>query len=147
MTVRKPKRRRLTPCQESAIGYLMTEPSIVEAARKTGIDERTLRKWLGQPNFEAAYRSVRDEATRQTSALLQGSGGAAVRTLLDVMRDEGVSGSARVAAARTILEFLYRGSNLEMEDLKRDLEKGIRKAEEVIFGDMPAPAEPNARRL
>jgi hypothetical protein len=44
---------------EAAIAALLAEPTIEAAARKAGISESTLLRWLQEPAFKAAFRAAR----------------------------------------------------------------------------------------
>jgi hypothetical protein len=50
-----PERIHLTPNQRLALRALLETDSPAEAARLTGVAEITLRRWLTQPGFIAAY--------------------------------------------------------------------------------------------
>lgn len=45
--------------QEDAIAALLTQPTLAEAARQTGVGEKTLRRWQQDPSFQSAYREAR----------------------------------------------------------------------------------------
>jgi hypothetical protein len=53
----------LTPKQSRAVAAIVASPSLVEAARRTGVSARTLHRWLGAAEFSAALR----DAGRQAS--------------------------------------------------------------------------------
>jgi hypothetical protein len=46
---------RLTRKRSLAIAALLTEPTIVAAAAKVNVHERTLRAWLADPDFLSAF--------------------------------------------------------------------------------------------
>ena len=54
----------LTFHQQSALPSVVVAPSIAEAARKTGVADSTLRRWLEEP----AFREARDLAHKETYA-------------------------------------------------------------------------------
>lgn len=97
------------------LAALLGAPTITAAAKAAGVGERTLRRWLAEPAFRDAYAAARREAMQQASARLQDSAFAAVETLRQLAADENVPASARVAAARAILEQAARAA--ETEDL------------------------------
>ncbi len=49
----------LTHKQDKALIALLTEPTITAAAKKAGIGERTLYRWLDDPLFAGALRQAR----------------------------------------------------------------------------------------
>lgn len=104
----------LTPKQHRAISALLTAPTLKAAAEQAGCGERSIRVWLEDAAFVAAYRAARREAVGQAVAQLQRLSGAAARTLGDIM-ESGAHASVRLAAARTILEMAIRA--VELEDL------------------------------
>ena len=56
----------LRPSQIRAITALMESPSIVAAAEKAELNERTIRRWLrDDERFQAALRHIRTEALSQ----------------------------------------------------------------------------------
>jgi len=50
-----PEPLRLSVMQRTAIQALLRTESIAEAAQAANITERTLRRWLGRPDFVAEY--------------------------------------------------------------------------------------------
>ncbi len=54
--------RALTPVQERAIIALLNEQTITGAAAAAEVGQRTLYRWLRQPEFSRAYREARREA-------------------------------------------------------------------------------------
>lgn len=96
----------MTPKQELALAYLIESGSRKEAAKKAGITERTLYKYLKDEEFSAAYRAARSEMMKNTTDRINACMMPAINTLLYVMKSG--SPNARVAAARTILEYGLR---------------------------------------
>lgn len=107
--------QKLSRRQEQAIAALLTCPTLAEAATAAGISEPTLWRWLARPDFQDAYRTARREAVSQAVAHLQQASTEAVETLRRIMQDPEKSVTARVTAARTVLEFAIKG--VELEDL------------------------------
>ncbi len=101
--------------QDAAIGALLSQPTISAAAESVGIGEATLRRWLKDRDFLAAYRAARREAVSQAVGHLQGACSVAVLALTDISQDVNSPASARVSAARTVLELALKG--VELEDL------------------------------
>ena len=101
--------------QDTAIGALLSRPTISAAAESVGIGESTLRRWLTDRDFLAASRAARREAVSQAVGHLQGACSVAVVALTDISQDANCPASARVSAARTVLELALKG--VELEDL------------------------------
>jgi hypothetical protein len=91
--------------QDSAIIALVNETSIIKAADACGVNERTLRRWLNQPGFMAAYRQARRATMEQALGLTQRFLPAAIHTLAKVMTDPATPASSRVSAAAHLLRF------------------------------------------
>ena len=65
----------LTRRQERAIGALLVSNTLYEAARRADVPVRTLRRWMRQPEFVAAYQEalgrVREATINQAQAVLR----------------------------------------------------------------------------
>ena len=106
--------------KDAAIVALVTEPTIADAAKKAGISHATLHRWLQIKDFKDAYREAKREAVSAAIARLQRTATEAVDALRDVMNDAESPASARVSAARSILEIAIKA--VELEDFERRLE-------------------------
>ena len=107
---------KLSRRQEGAISALLAQSTLTQAAEVSGVAESTLRRWLKQESFQAAYRRARREAVGQAIARLQHVTTVAVNTLEAVMTDPSARESAKVTAARAVLELAMRA--VEVEDLE-----------------------------
>jgi hypothetical protein len=103
--------------QEQAIMALIACPSITEAATQSGLAEVTLRRWLKQEDFQTAYRAARRTVVQHAIVQVQRATGEAVETLRAVMHDSESPASARVSAAKTILDTAIKA--VELEDLEQ----------------------------
>jgi len=108
--------QKLSRKEEAAISALLTQGTLAGAASVAGIGEATLRRWLQRDDFQSAYRRARREAVSQAVAHLQRVSGEAVETLRVIMNDDQKPSSARVTAARVILEMSIKA--VELEDLE-----------------------------
>lgn len=116
MTVRTGQGRK----RSLAIAALLNSPTIAHAAASAGVSESTMTRWLREESFLAEYRLAQREALRQAIATLQAAAGSAVTVLRAAMLDQSATAASRVAAARVVLEFSFRGA--EMADLEERLE-------------------------
>jgi hypothetical protein len=117
--------------EEAAIVALLSEPTIAEAAGKVGIGERTLLRWLADPDFGTRYREARRRALDQAVSGLQQAAGKAVAVLVTIAEDQTAPPAARVSAARTVLDQAFRGMEvLDLADRIEQLERG-RKGDET----------------
>jgi hypothetical protein len=111
---------------EQFIAALMAHPSIEAAAKSVGIGNATAWRWMQDPSFAEQYREARREAMRHTTARLQEAAREAVECLREVQR-AGESESARVSAARTILEQALKAADLQDVQARLDmLEQAIK---------------------
>ena len=106
---------KLSRNQERAIAALLIHPTMLAAAAAAGVGEVTLWRWLQIPEFKEQYRLARREAVSQAVGHLQGACSVAVLALTDISQDVNCPASARVSAARTVLELALKG--VELEDL------------------------------
>jgi hypothetical protein len=116
MTVRTGQGRKRT----LAIAALLNSPTIAHAAASSGVSESTLTRWLREEGFAREYRLAQREALTQAIATLEAAAGSAVTVLRAAMLDQKATPASRVAAARVVLEFSFRGA--EIADLEERLE-------------------------
>jgi hypothetical protein len=115
----KPGRR------ERAIAALLAEPSVEAAARSARVGVATLRRWLAQPEFRAAYRAARRELLEGAVGQLQKAAGSAVDALVGTLGAE--KDGDKIRAATAILDRAMRGLELlelveRVEEIERRLE-------------------------
>ena len=123
--------KQLTARQELAIRALLTAPTQEAAAKAAGISTVTLWRFMKQPEFREACQQARREVVGQTIAQLQRSSLEAVKTLDAISMNESAAPTARVSAAKAILEMGLRvveaddvTERLEaLEKLNRDLDR------------------------
>jgi hypothetical protein len=119
---------KLSRKQDQAITALVTCPSITEAAAHCELAEVTLRRWLKQDGFQAAYREARRAVVQHAIVQVQRATGEAVETLRNIMQDADAPASARASAAKTILDTAIKA--IELEDLEQrivalEMQQGI----------------------
>ena len=112
---------KLSRKKDQAVMALITEPTMKAAADKIGITPRTLYKWLKMPEFRSAYMAAKREAVTVAVARLQQAAAEAVEALRSIMNDPKKPASARVSAARSILELAIKA--IEIEDLEIRIEE------------------------
>jgi hypothetical protein len=95
---------KLSRRQDALISALLLAPTLAEAAQTAGISEATAWRWLKDKAFQDTYREARHEVVRQAVAQVQQACSIAVTTLTAVMQAPEAAASAKVAAARTVLE-------------------------------------------
>lgn len=90
--------------QEKALSALLSNPSVREAAKASGMAERTLFRYLRDPTFSERVREARRGLMDNLQTRLQAKAEGAAKILSDIAEDEGKPASVRVAAARIIIE-------------------------------------------
>ena len=108
-----PQEPGLTHKQEQAIAALLAQPTIKAAAVAAGISEATMWRWLQQNEFHTAFMQARRESVRHAVARLQSTVGDAVDTLAKIMKNAKAPYSARVTAARAVIEYSLKATELE----------------------------------
>ena len=107
--------------EEAAISALLTESGIAAAAKKAGVGESTLRRWLQDTDFAERCRSARRQVLEQSTARLQSATVDAVNALRAIVSSQDSPPSTRVSAARTILDMAYRA--VEVDELSERLHR------------------------
>jgi len=105
---------------EQAIAALLQTDTVVDAAKMTGISEKTLERWMKDRHFLAAYREARRAMVAQATDRLARVCCTAVDMLANVMKHASHDG-ARVMAAKAILDYAYKA--IELENLTERLER------------------------
>lgn len=105
---------------EALMAALLVEPTIAAAAQRAGMPERTVYRRLASPDFAEVYRQVRRDAVSHAGARLQAASGRAVGALIAILEDPSASATARVAAAKAVLETAF--SVTEQEEVTNRLD-------------------------
>ena len=112
---------RVSAKQHRAITALLTSKSVTEAAAATGQGERTIYRWLSEPDFRQALSAAEgdliDVATRR---LLQLQGGALDTLEALLAEDADVSAGLRLRGAQITLDHLLKLR--EMRDIEQRLQ-------------------------
>ena len=110
-----------TPRKEKALQALLVCRTRAEAAKAAGIGESTLREYMKDPEFSAAYKHaaacIMDGATRQ----LQQNLTAAIDRLAQIVADDEENSMAQISAAKTLLDYGLRFT--EFNDILKMLEE------------------------
>lgn len=97
---------------EKLLTALLTTSTINSAAEKAGVTEKTIRNRLADPDFRAEYdqrrRSMVDNACKTLQLAMTG----ASAILGNIAKDQSVSPAARISAARSVLEYGYKLTEL-----------------------------------
>ena len=117
--------------RDEAIIALLTHRNIEEAARAVGHSPNTLRRWLKQPEFDAAYREAKREMFSQSLARLQNASPAAVSTIIKLTLDASTPAATKLRAAESILDRAAKA--METEDIQARL-TAVEQAVEATKG-------------
>lgn len=110
----------MTTRQQKALQALILCPTKAAAAKQAGIGISTLKVYLKDSEFVTAYNeAVRDMLTAATRKA-QDSMSPAINVLCEIVEDTEAPHSARISAARSILEYGLRMT--EITDIMTDLE-------------------------
>jgi len=111
------------------LAAMMTCRHVKDAALQSGVGLRTAWRWLRDEVFQAELRHAQDEALGQATRLTVGSMADAIECLQAVMADQFAPPSARVAAARCVLEHGLKCT--ELRDLVERVEALERRQDEI----------------
>jgi hypothetical protein len=106
-------------------------PTLKEAALASGVSETTLWRYMQDEAFSRRLREAQREAVNHAVTRLQRASGDAVTVLHDLMLKADAPASARISAARTVLDYSLRAA--EIDELKAriaSLEEFIRLKQE-----------------
>lgn len=114
----------MTPRKEKALQALLVCRTRAEAAKAAGIGESTLREYMKDAEFMERYKQAFGgmvaDATRQAQQTLS----PALSTLREIMEDREEQASARITAARSILEYAMKlCEQTDILDQLRELER------------------------
>ena len=111
------------------IDGLLSGLNIKQSAQAVGLPVTTVRRWTQKPKFKEMLRAARGELSNSVFTTIIGNCNRATQTLLKIMSDSKAPPLARVQAARTILEFSFRG--IESVELLNRIEALEHRANEM----------------
>lgn len=107
--------------QDAAIAALVSNPTVRDASKASGIPERTLWRYLGQEDFTKRLDEERSRLVSDATDRLKSKLAAATSAIAEVMEDQDAPPQTRVNAAKVILEFSLKYS--EMSDIIHRLDE------------------------
>lgn len=107
--------------QDAAIAALVSNPTVREASKASGIPERTLWRYLGQEDFTKRLDEERSKLVSDATDRLKSKLAAATSAIAEVMEDKDAPPQTRVNAAKVILELSLKYS--EMSDIIHRLDE------------------------
>lgn len=110
----------------AAIASLLATSTIHEAADQCGVSERTLKRWLAMPEFQAAFSEAKSDMLKAATSKLRREAGAAVDVLSSVAGDTEAPAASRVTAGRALLELAFKSHETEvLEERIAALERSV----------------------
>ncbi len=116
MAQNKDKRLHLSANQIKGIQALLSSNTREKAAQKAGVTRNTMYRWLNDDLFLAELNKAKGQLIRHHLLTLQRATVDAVKTLTEICKDKKAPASARVAAAREILNNTLK--SIELEDIE-----------------------------
>ncbi len=117
---------KFSPKKEKALLSLLEGANVSEAAAKVGVHERTIRRWLKEPEFQKRLNQTRLDLYSEALESLRDASSKAVKRLSELLD----SGSEKTAlkAAELIINFSLK-INLEQEHERRleELEEALER--------------------
>jgi hypothetical protein len=121
---------KLTRNQERSIAALLISPTLADAASRAGVHVNSLRNWLRQPAFAAAFADARKELLTNAVGRLQHAVFAASDRLVADLDDE--APDVRLRAAELLLGTAVRASEmLRLAEQVETLEKALESRKEL----------------
>ncbi|WP_020585628.1 phBC6A51 family helix-turn-helix protein [Desulfobacter curvatus] len=96
-----------------ALEALITNDTVDEACKTIGIGRTTMYRYLKEPAFEAELSRAKRQLVNRAILRLQQTTGDAARALAEICRDKEMPASARVTAAKAILDGALRAVEIE----------------------------------
>lgn len=109
----------LTAKQAKALAALLVEPTKEKAAAAAGIGVTTLKRYLAEQEFQSEYKKALSELVEDAAAQAKISLSPALTCLREIVEDGEQGATARIQAARSLLEYGLRLT--EIFDILREL--------------------------
>ncbi len=112
--------------QSKILQALMSNFTIQDAAKSLSISPNTIYIALRDETFAQSYKEARHKAVEHSITMLSCASSLAVTKLVEIVENPQEKSSVRVNAAKTILEFSFKGYEWEKITERIDaLEKAI----------------------
>lgn len=109
----------MTPRKEKALQALLVSRTRAEAAKAAGVSESTLRTYMQDAEFVERYKRAFGDMVQDATRQAQRTISPALSTLREIMEDREEQTTARISAARSILEYALKLS--EQTDILEQL--------------------------
>lgn len=98
----------MKPRQTKALQALFTEPTLEAAAKAAGISPRTLRDYMKDPEFQAAYNEAITAQLGETTGQARQGLSSALAVLREIMEDPAAENRDRISAASKSIDAALR---------------------------------------
>ena len=99
--------RRKIP-DEILIADLLTAAPLADIAKKNGVSELTIKKYIAEPSFREKYSKAKEDVLERCTTLIQSRCNRAVESMVSILEDEGNSAQTRLNAAEAILRYALK---------------------------------------
>lgn len=124
----------LSPAQYKALRALLTSTTIDEAAREAGLSRDTVHRYLQDRTFARIYREQRMFVLMETTTALQRAGAHAVEVMETAMGEDVEDMNTRLRAARSIVDMLFKGAEIERKLIEmREFEERLQALERLAI--------------
>ena len=111
----------MTHKQTQALAALLTHPTKSQAAAAAGIGLTTLKRYLDDPEFQEAYQKAVSEMIEDAASQAKQSLNPALSCLREIVEDASETATARIQAARSLLEYGMRLT--EITDIMKQIDE------------------------
>lgn len=118
-------KERLTRRQLHVLPFLISNPTVESAAKRSGVSPKQIFDWLNQPVFRQELENRKNEAVNQAVDRLKATASKACDTLIGLLDNAG-SDSIKHRVAVDMLNMTLKFMEF------RDVEQRIRKLEDTI---------------
>lgn len=120
----------MTPKQTRALAALLTCPTKEQAAAAAGIGLTTLKRYLADQSFQEEYKRAVSGLIEEAAITAKQSLDPALSCLREIVEDGEAADTARIQAARSLLEF-----GMRMVELT-DITQRIDRLEKIAGGEI-----------
>lgn len=121
----------MTPKKQKALAALLTSPTREAAAQAAGITSKTLRSYLKDPDFRAAYKEAVTVQLGKVTAQVRQNLSSALDVLREIMENPGAEDRDRISAASKSIDAALRLiDTLDQQTKIDELERLLKELED-----------------
>ena len=116
--------------RQATLDALIAGATVKQAAEAAGISQKTVRRWLEEPEFAAEVTEARRAITGDIIIAVKSKAVQATAVLGEIMDNQKASPCARVQAAKTVLDTAFKAIETgEIVERIEELEQAAKEAE------------------